>query len=70
LFIAQSLPTSDVLLFHLEGGGLLCIRPSGTEPKVKIYAMLSEEQSSSRNVEHALETEIGALLSETVKYMT
>ncbi len=31
------LPVSDVLLFRLEGGGRLVVRPSGTEPKVKLY---------------------------------
>lgn len=32
------LPSSDVLRFWLEDGSKLVIRPSGTEPKVKIYA--------------------------------
>ncbi|MBS3904596.1 MAG: phospho-sugar mutase [Simkania sp.] len=32
-----SLPTSDVLLFRFEGGSRLVVRPSGTEPKVKLY---------------------------------
>ena len=31
------LPISDVLYFELEGDSWLCIRPSGTEPKIKIY---------------------------------
>ena len=30
-------PTSDVLFYELEGGAWACIRPSGTEPKVKVY---------------------------------
>src|SRR5690606_8245119 len=34
----NSLPSSDVLLFKLEDQSKLVIRPSGTEPKVKIYA--------------------------------
>ncbi len=28
---------TDLLLLHLEGGGRVAIRPSGTEPKVKAY---------------------------------
>lgn len=28
---------SDVLYFELEGGHWFCIRPSGTEPKIKLY---------------------------------
>ncbi len=32
-----SLPQSDVLRYHLEGGTTISIRPSGTEPKCKVY---------------------------------
>ena len=28
---------SNVLLYELEGNDFFCIRPSGTEPKIKIY---------------------------------
>lgn len=31
------LPLTDMLLFQLEGGSRVIIRPSGTEPKIKIY---------------------------------
>ena len=31
------LPTSDVLYFELEKGNWVCVRPSGTEPKIKLY---------------------------------
>ena len=41
---AQSkLPPSDVLRFWLTDGSKLIIRPSGTEPKVKIYAEIVQE---------------------------
>ena len=33
----NDLPKADVLEFNLEGGHQLIIRPSGTEPKVKVY---------------------------------
>ncbi len=33
----SELPVSDVLYYNLEGGSWLCIRPSGTEPKIKFY---------------------------------
>jgi phosphoglucomutase/phosphomannomutase len=36
-----SLPQSDVLSFRLEDQTRLIIRPSGTEPKIKIYASTS-----------------------------
>lgn len=32
-----NLPKSNVLAYHLEGGNACIVRPSGTEPKIKIY---------------------------------
>lgn len=34
---STGLPKSNVLYFELEGGTWCCIRPSGTEPKIKFY---------------------------------
>lgn len=34
------LPKSNVLLFELEDGSTFVVRPSGTEPKIKIYFMV------------------------------
>ena len=34
---ALTLPKSNVLYFELEGGAWVCVRPSGTEPKIKLY---------------------------------
>ena len=31
------LPASDVLIYSLEGGATVVVRPSGTEPKIKTY---------------------------------
>jgi len=31
------LPQSDVLYYDLSDGAWLCVRPSGTEPKIKFY---------------------------------
>ena len=32
------LPRSNVIKFILQDGSWICLRPSGTEPKLKIYA--------------------------------
>ena len=32
-----NLPKSNVLYFELENNGWCCVRPSGTEPKIKFY---------------------------------
>lgn len=37
----DGLPKSDVLKFLLEGNGSIVVRPSGTEPKLKIYVSVS-----------------------------
>jgi len=34
---SEQLPPTDGLLFGLIGGGRIIVRPSGTEPKVKVY---------------------------------
>ncbi|MEC7941320.1 MAG: phospho-sugar mutase [Pseudomonadota bacterium] len=34
---AINLPASDVLIYHLKDGSRIIVRPSGTEPKVKVY---------------------------------
>ena len=31
------LPSSNVLYYDMEDGAWMCVRPSGTEPKIKFY---------------------------------
>lgn len=45
-------PSSDVLYFELEDGNWICVRPSGTEPKIKLYVNTrgqSAEKSEALN---------------------
>ena len=37
------LPNSNVLYYELEGDSWCCVRPSGTEPKIKLYFGVKEE---------------------------
>lgn len=46
-----TLPQSNVLLFWLEDGTKLMIRPSGTEPKIKLYCGVVQKQI--RTIEEA-----------------
>ena len=43
------LPASNVLYYGLEGGDTIVVRPSGTEPKVKFYYMMSGKDASETN---------------------
>ena len=44
---STELPGSDVLSFKLENGDVVIVRPSGTEPKVKFYFMVSASDEST-----------------------
>ena len=47
------LPKSNVLYFETTGGNVVVIRPSGTEPKVKIYLLVNGDcaQSAEKTME-------------------
>lgn len=38
----MNMPNSNVLYYELENNGWFCVRPSGTEPKIKIYMGIKE----------------------------
>lgn len=39
-------PASDVLYFAMEGGHFVCVRPSGTEPKIKLYVNVNDRDEA------------------------
>ncbi len=41
-----SYPESDVLYFAMEGGHFVCVRPSGTEPKIKLYVNVNHKEKA------------------------
>ncbi|MCH9619013.1 MAG: Phosphoglucomutase [Chlamydiia bacterium] len=46
-----NLPSSKVCALHLEDGSRYIFRPSGTEPKIKIYASLHQKTSEKVTIE-------------------
>ncbi|MBQ9008200.1 MAG: phospho-sugar mutase [Clostridia bacterium] len=50
---AVDLPKSDVLYFELEGDAWVCIRPSGTEPKIKLYVNTNAKDPETSQAENA-----------------
>ena len=49
----DGLPKSDVLKFLLEGNCSIVVRPSGTEPKLKIYVSVSAEDRKAAEIMEA-----------------
>ena len=63
----DSLPPSDVLKYSLSGGVSLVVRPSGTEPKLKVYLSVSAKNQETacqeeRLLAQALSSYIDAVL--------
>lgn len=59
-----TLPKTNAIYFALEGGDWLCVRPSGTEPKLKIYVASSaktKQEADKKNAAYieAAKTEFG-----------
>lgn len=53
------LPAANVLIYDLEGGAAVIVRPSGTEPKIKTYFTtlgkdLAEAQAQKDKLAEAL----------------
>lgn len=51
------LPKSNVLYFELENDAWFCVRPSGTEPKIKFYAGIKETslEDSAKKLDELME---------------
>ncbi len=56
---ALTLPKSDVLRYYLEGGTTISIRPSGTEPKCKIYyGIIANDKKEAEALLEVLDSEL------------
>ena len=65
LVAPEGSPTGDVLRYRLAGGSRVIVRPSGTEPKLKVYLdARAESATDAAAAVAALETGVRALLDE------
>ena len=48
--VSTDLPSSNVLSYELENGDVIVVRPSGTEPKVKFYYLLTAKDQADAEV--------------------
>ncbi|MCL2671086.1 MAG: phospho-sugar mutase [Clostridiales bacterium] len=60
---ATGLPPSDVLRYAIQGGATLIVRPSGTEPKLKVYvgASADTEAGAKQNADALIAAADGVL---------
>ena len=60
---STGLPKSDVLYFDLENGSKVIIRPSGTEPKIKIYYLIAaKDEKESAGQAKKLQAEMAGFV--------
>ncbi len=59
----MDIPKCNCVYYELEGGSFVCVRPSGTEPKLKIYYSLKAKDEAAANAKLAeIQAAVGALL--------
>lgn len=61
------LPSSNVLQFYTEDGGIISARPSGTEPKVKFYCSVNAplaDKSQFKAVEGELDARLDQIMAD------
>lgn len=63
----DNLPKSNVLKLELEDGSGIVIRPSGTEPKLKVYvSLLYESEEEIKKKEKELAEQLGKIVTEGI----
>ncbi len=60
----SGLPKSNVLQFRLVGGSKVVIRPSGTEPKIKVYlSIIADGMEEAFKIEKEIVTDMDRRMS-------
>ncbi len=52
--VMDDIPKSNVLIYYTEDGTKVCVRPSGTEPKIKFYVSVKDKIASEKDFEEKL----------------
>ena len=61
----MDIPKCNCVYYELEGGSFVCVRPSGTEPKLKIYYSLKAKDEAAANEKLVeMKAAVNALLEE------
>jgi len=63
---ATTLPVSDVLYYTLADGAWVCVRPSGTEPKIKLYFGVCADKAQATDRLKALSAAMKGLVDEVL----
>ena len=59
----MDIPKCNCVYYELAGGSFVCVRPSGTEPKLKIYYSLKAKDEAAANAKLAeLQKDVNAML--------
>jgi len=60
-----TLPSSDVLYYEVDNGSWFCVRPSGTEPKLKIYFGVNDkDRGKAENTLKKLQDSVVSIVKE------
>ena len=64
----MDIPKCNCVYYELAGGSFVCVRPSGTEPKLKIYYSLKAKDEATANAKLIeLQSSVNALLEKAKK---